>query len=132
MLTSEDIDRLTAETVQFIREKTAQELGALFAKHGIPPQNGTFFSYPLGRFGPPPCGCCGVGIVVLEAFFPAADKNYHQFMGWVASDAHGLHGDIRAFARGFDGEKSIDETERAMFDKGKRVWDLATQTKEQA
>lgn len=109
-----------------IRTWTAEDLAALFVQHNVAPWRGAHLRFDVDHGAPDVqlTACSGVGIV-----FFAMCPTYALVGNWPVGIEKEL--DLFSYFSGFEGLAIPDDGDEAMYEKGKRVWELASH-KEQA
>lgn len=123
---------LTHKAVEILRERTPEEIAALFPKHGVSPTRNAFYDYtPAASEQGPPMTACIIGVAVLEAAsLSGGDTSLDTCIlaCWmVGSHSHDMGFIEAAFSS--DHEKAFADED--MYKKGKKVYELVTE-KEQA
>lgn len=123
---------LTHKAVEILRERPAEELAALFAKHGVAPTRECFYDYaPAASEQFPPTTACIIGVAVLEAASLLGGESSLDtcvLACWMV----GSH-DLGFLEYGFNSgdEKAFGDED--MYKKGKKIYELVTEAqKEQA
>lgn len=110
-----------------IREDSAEDLAALFRKHGLVPCQGDIFPELDTSSKIEKCGVEGAILIDLLNSTRPSDL----MLALLYQDG-AFPSAIDAFLNGFDGVEWDDLSYQYMHEKGKQVWELATQQKEQA
>lgn len=121
-----DEQALVDQAVRFIRERSAQEIAALFNKHGFQPCRGFFYFLALSAQGKETPMCCGLMIVLIDVRDDMHAPLEIKRLTSLGIDLRGAAPDIDAFVGGFDGVNEGFHLEHPdMYAKGKEVYRLS-------
>lgn len=109
-----------------IREDSAEDIAALFRKHGLVPCQGDIFPELSSTSNAQEC--CAAGAILVDIINSTHFADLTVALAYLDGSSGAA---TEAFVCGFDDDGWDDLSYQYMFDKGKRVWELATQ-KEQA
>lgn len=121
------VDALYGKVTDAIRTWTAEDLAALFVQHNLAPWRGAHIRADVdhGASDVQVTACSGVGIV-----FFAMCPTYALVGEWPV--AIEKETDLFSYFSGYEGWRLPDDGDEAMYEKGKRVYELASAAKEQA